>query len=183
VSGTETIADGVDARVTKTERRNHVATSDPTANDDSTDGYTVGSWWFRTDTNEWFICNDATPTAAVWVVVPTGKKTRLQTTDGASTLAASITLADPETVMVDVLVTARRTDAGTDHAAYQRKAAAYRNGAGAVLIGAVDASLTRETDASWDVTITVSGNDLQVNVQGAAGQTIEWHVRCMLERV
>lgn len=42
------------------------AASSPTVNDDSSVGYAPGSTWVRLDTDEVFICVDATPTAAIW---------------------------------------------------------------------------------------------------------------------
>lgn len=41
----------------------------PTVNDDSDDGYGVGSWWFDTTADRAYVCLDATATAAVWVEV------------------------------------------------------------------------------------------------------------------
>lgn len=42
------------------------ATDDPTAADDSGDGYAVGSVWINTTGDKVFVCADATATAAVW---------------------------------------------------------------------------------------------------------------------
>jgi hypothetical protein len=237
ISGTETAADGANVRVTRATRDMISPNADPTPNDDETDGYSVGSQWFRTDRKEVWICLDASaaaavwrelgtgggsvkvdtvdPTvaddqtegydpgdlwlntadadvfvcvsaatgAAVWKVVPTGGKARLQTTDATSTKIVGITLADPETLVVDVFITARRTDAGADHAAYQRKVVVYRNGGGAVLMVPVDSPLTREVDTTWGVSLSVSGNDLEIYVTGAAGKTVEWRARYVTERM
>lgn len=48
---------------------NYTATSDPTVDDDSGDGYTVGSQWFNTSTGDRFQCTSAAVGAAVWVAV------------------------------------------------------------------------------------------------------------------
>ena len=45
------------------------ATVDPTANEDSGDGYSVGSRWINVTDDKAFICLDATLTAAVWLAV------------------------------------------------------------------------------------------------------------------
>lgn len=45
---------------------NFTATIDPTINDDSSDGYSVGSVWVNTSTDKAFTCVDATAGAAVW---------------------------------------------------------------------------------------------------------------------
>lgn len=44
----------------------HVTTSDPTVNDDSGDGYQIGSRWENSSTKKEFVLLDATPGAAVW---------------------------------------------------------------------------------------------------------------------
>ena len=47
-------------------KNNLSASADPTANDDSDDGYEVGSLWINTSTDEAFQCTDATVASAVW---------------------------------------------------------------------------------------------------------------------
>lgn len=42
------------------------ASADPTVNDDSGDGYGIGSFWFNTTASKIFICIDATVGAATW---------------------------------------------------------------------------------------------------------------------
>lgn len=47
---------------------NYAATTDPTVNDDSGDGYSPGSIWYNsTGTGEAFLCTDATVGAAKWI--------------------------------------------------------------------------------------------------------------------
>ena len=46
---------------------NFTATTDPTANDDSNDGYSVGSTWINTTTDKVFTLADDTVGAAIWV--------------------------------------------------------------------------------------------------------------------
>ena len=48
-------------------KSNTSATADPTANDDSTDGYVVGSVWVSVSTDDKFTCVDNTATSAVWI--------------------------------------------------------------------------------------------------------------------
>lgn len=45
---------------------NLTATTDPTVNDDSDDGYSAGSRWLNTVSDEFFLCLDATVGAANW---------------------------------------------------------------------------------------------------------------------
>ncbi|WP_309381973.1 hypothetical protein [Cerasicoccus frondis] len=45
---------------------NFTATSDPTAGDDSGDGYSVGSLWVNTTSDTGFVCLDNSASAAIW---------------------------------------------------------------------------------------------------------------------
>ncbi len=45
------------------------ATAAPTVNDDSLQGYSVGSLWVRVDTDEAWVLTDDTAGAAVWISV------------------------------------------------------------------------------------------------------------------
>jgi hypothetical protein len=58
---------------------NYAATAAPGVNDDSADGYAVGSQWIDTTADIEYVCVDATATAAVW-------KRRYTNTFGASTV-------------------------------------------------------------------------------------------------
>lgn len=55
-----------------TVRHNYSATTAPTANDDSGDGYGIGSVWVNVTTDDVYICADATLTSAVWQQVNGG---------------------------------------------------------------------------------------------------------------
>ena len=48
-------------------KQNLSATSAPTANDDSDDGYAIGSRWIDTTSDKEYVCVDATAGAAVWI--------------------------------------------------------------------------------------------------------------------
>jgi hypothetical protein len=50
-------------------KQNNTATTDPTTGDDKDDGYSVGSIWTNTSTNESFICTDDASAAAVWISI------------------------------------------------------------------------------------------------------------------
>lgn len=47
-------------------KHNYNALSDPTANDDTTQGYQVGSRWKDTTNHHEFVCTDATTASAIW---------------------------------------------------------------------------------------------------------------------
>jgi hypothetical protein len=81
-----------------------------------------------------------------------------------------------------VIAVARRTDA-TDAAGYVRRALVYRDGGGAIRDGTTDTTFSRETDATYDVYIEVSGNDALIQVRGDTGHTVNWKVRYQLVRV
>lgn len=66
-------------------QNNTTATTDPTVNDDSSDGYSVKSLWLNQSSGEAFMCFDATVGAAVW------KKTTL-TVDELGALALKNTI-------------------------------------------------------------------------------------------
>lgn len=48
-------------------KNNFIATTDPTVNDDTTQGYDEGSVWINTTLDEAYRCVDATAGAAVWI--------------------------------------------------------------------------------------------------------------------
>ena len=58
-------------------RNNFSATTDPTVNDDTADGYQVGSLWVNTTSDAAFICVDATNGAAVWKDITTDPERNL----------------------------------------------------------------------------------------------------------
>lgn len=65
------------------------ATTAPTANDDSGDGYTVGSVWIDVTNDRPYLCVDATETAAVWLELGGGASTLDDLTDVVITSPAS----------------------------------------------------------------------------------------------
>lgn len=48
-------------------QNNFTALADPTVNNDTTEGYTAGSRWINTTTDEAFVCVDAADGAAIWI--------------------------------------------------------------------------------------------------------------------
>lgn len=59
-------ADRAEAAVATVALNNYAATTNPTVNDDSADGYSVGSRWVNTSTGTSYECVNATVGAAVW---------------------------------------------------------------------------------------------------------------------
>lgn len=90
------------SRLTKTNstgqaslQNNLSASSAPTVNDDSGEGYAVGSLWIDTTGDEAYRCVDATEGSAVWV------KTTLDATEFATVMASTINTATGKTTPVD----------------------------------------------------------------------------------
>jgi hypothetical protein len=69
------------ARAVTGQHLHNVTTTDPTVNDDTGDGYSIGSRWVNTTTDRVFTCCDATAAAAVWTC---SDLVRTQTVSGAS---------------------------------------------------------------------------------------------------
>lgn len=70
---------------------NYNATTNPTVNDDASDGYQAGSTWInQTNPDQVFTCVDATKGAAIWVSSGTNRKTTVtaMTTTAAITVVA-----------------------------------------------------------------------------------------------
>ena len=98
----------------------------------------------------------------------------VQTTDATQTTIDSLTLLDENTYHVEAFVVGVKSD-GSARASYHIACTVYRTGAGnTTLQGAVTAIHSVESDATWDATFTVNGNDLRVSVTGKAATTIEW---------
>jgi hypothetical protein len=95
---------------------------------------------------------------------------------------ATIPISDLTTNLITVYVVGRQIS-GANRAGYVRQAVIYREGGGATLLSTVDTPLTRESNAAWNCTISVSGNNALVVVTGAAGATIDWRVQYFMNSV
>lgn len=104
------------------------------------------------------------------------------TTNNTPTTIATLPLSDDTVYLVEARFVGRRTDAA-GRSAYSRRALVYREAAGVATIeGTVDTDLTRESTATNDATISVSGNDLLLRVTGTTGHTIDWKVYYRIDR-
>lgn len=102
------------------------------------------------------------------------KTTEVQTLNAVQTTAESITLLDENTYHVEAYVVGVENGGG-NRASYHIAGTFYRTGGGnATLQGAVTTLHSAESNAAWDATFTVNGNDVRVSVTGAAATTIEW---------
>jgi hypothetical protein len=100
-----------------------------------------------------------------------------QTTDNANNAAMAITLADESAYRVRIEVVAKESDS-SNRAMYHRSALVYRDGAGsATLQGSVaDIETPVESNANWNSTIAVTGNQLVIRAQGDTGVTVNWKI-------
>lgn len=101
----------------------------------------------------------------------------LTTFDNTPQVIAVIPLTDDTTYLVNVDVTARRTDA-LGHGGFIRRALVWREGGSpATMEGVVDDTFTRRQPTSRngiDTTIDVVGNNAIIEVVGKIGHTINW---------
>lgn len=102
----------------------------------------------------------------------------VQTTGATTPTISTIAIPDDTAVLITVDVVAFRTN-GADQVAYKKAALVYRRSAGsATLEGTVQDVITDiESDANFDATISVSGNNAIVTVTGVAVKTMEWKSR------
>ncbi len=104
---------------------------------------------------------------------------RLATTGNAITTIHTIPTTTDNTILVTGLVLARRTGgaSGTagDGAAYKFEGV-YKNIGGTVTLIAATVTPIGESQAGWDVTLTISSANVLVRVQGATSNNITWHL-------
>lgn len=104
----------------------------------------------------------------------TRRPAEVQTTNATQTTLDTITLLDENTYHIDAWVIGVQST-GANRASYSISATVYRTAAGVATIqGAVTTYHTAESNAAWDATFTVSGNDVRVSITGVAGATVEW---------
>lgn len=105
----------------------------------------------------------------------------VQTTNNTQTTLDSITLLDENTYHVEALVNCVKSD-GLGRGSYHISVTVYRTGAGvATLVGGITAFHMQDSNASLNVTFTVSGSVVRVSVTGIAAETWEWS--CILQYI
>ena len=100
------------------------------------------------------------------------------TTNDAVTTIATIAIPDDTRVTVKAHFVCRRTDASTNNGGhFERWVGVFRDSGGGVeQDGTIYTPFTRETPVSLNATISVSGNNVLLEVKGIAGATYEWKV-------
>lgn len=94
------------------------------------------------------------------------------TNSGTSAVIATISTTNNTTYVLQVTIVARRTDAGNESAGYVFNDL-FRNNTNA-LTKVTEDKLSMEDALPWDVSITVSGTNILINVIGEASKTINW---------
>lgn len=103
----------------------------------------------------------------------------VQTTDATQTTVDSFTLDDEETYMIQINVVGTKSD-GSERCGAIKTAVLYRDGGGNATIQGVEGVTIEEySDSNWDVSITVSGNDVRASVTGLAATTVNW--KCSMQ--
>jgi hypothetical protein len=99
---------------------------------------------------------------------------RHQTDDTSQDTVFAFPLPDNSACFLKVSAVGIKSD-GTERAAYERSALIYRDGGGATIEGGTQTSLfSQETDASYDASISVSGNLMVFLIRGNTGDTVNW---------
>lgn len=99
----------------------------------------------------------------------------VRTTDATPTALWTRTLVDKQTYYVTAKVIVQYSGGGGATGTFTRSVLAYRDGAGAVIIGSVVDGGTIRYDASLSCTFVVSGNNLILHVTNTAGSTFDWY--------
>lgn len=106
----------------------------------------------------------------------------VQTTDATETSLYTWTITDEAVSLVDVAVTAIKSD-GTSGASYKRSMTFRRDGGTVSAIGTVRDNQTDEDASGWDVNIDNSTSTGRVRVTGAAATTIRWLATIRIQTV
>jgi hypothetical protein len=102
----------------------------------------------------------------------------ISTSDAVPIQAGQFTLQEGALYILEMTALARQRPTG-GNAAYYRRTAIVKNDGATVTVVATDPSPTVvETAgaAAWNASVAVSGEQLVINVQGGAGQDIDWNV-------
>lgn len=103
-----------------------------------------------------------------------------QTTNATPTTLYSKSLDTNTLASVEATVVCRNA---SYRAFYKLMACVYRTSGSATIQGSVTVVASAENDAGLDATITVSGNDIIVQVTGIAASTIDWSGRVQIKEV
>lgn len=95
------------------------------------------------------------------------------TTDDTLTTLATIPLNSDKATLTEVSVIARRTDTTGDYAMFTMTVGVENEGT-AALVGSSVKTVVARTDTAFEISASVSGTNLLVEVTGATGKTLNW---------
>jgi len=119
--------------------KSNSTTSDPSANDDSSGGYSIGSRWYNTSTKDEFVCLDASVGTAVW-------KSTLDQNESLS-VSAPQTPSAGNTVTVDKAVMLL-SSAGGEVTLGDPQLTAGNNGQHVIIVGTSNTDYTKLTNGT-----------------------------------
>lgn len=105
----------------------------------------------------------------------------VQTTNATVTTILTIPIPTGKVNEISAVIVGRN---GTTQTASYKRACLVLNVAGTLsLNGSVDSLDTKETDPDWNATLTISGTNIIVTVQGKAATTVSWMARASVNGV
>jgi hypothetical protein len=105
------------------------------------------------------------------------QQVRSVTTPDATPLAiVTVPIAANSVNEIEATVIARE-QSGADHARYYRSVRVVRVGGGPILGAAPSTDNQQETDGTWDCAFAINGNNVELQVTGAALTDIDWKAR------
>lgn len=183
------------SRLTKTNstgivslQNNYVATTAPTVNDDTSEGYSVGSVWIDVTGDERYVCLDATEGNAVWEKTTVGTATEVVNTPAGNISATNVQSAINEldnekanTGDIPVKASTAEVDAGTNDAKFPTPdalAGSYVGTKSVVILpfGSDEAVATGDGTLAFTVPASMNGMNLvnvvaSVHTKGVTGTT------------
>jgi hypothetical protein len=103
----------------------------------------------------------------------------VMTSDATLTTIATIPIVADHGVLIEVKVAGFRTN-GVDQGFYVRRAGYVNRGGTVTRMGNIQTDFTRESTPSYNVTFTISGTDVLIQVLGETGHDVEWTSRHFL---
>lgn len=114
------------------------------------------------------------------------RQTRVATTDATVTTIDTVTIAASNSYAIEARVVSRRTggtSGAADDGAFHVRSCLVTTKSSVVTITGTTSVVTQEDQAGWDVTFTVSGSTVLIQVTGAANNNVTWHCTAIIQNV
>lgn len=99
----------------------------------------------------------------------------VQTFDANSATLGEIALVEQTMYFLEIWVAGKRPGSFSDFCCFRRRALVYREtGLDTTIVGPVDTTFRRRTNAAYNVTLAGVGDNLVVTVTGADGHDLDW---------